>query len=169
MPDINSSADLTSILSDWETRLRKLERQTAVPRRWYSEVTNSQSTALTVPGGVALTTPDRVSVVTTTRSIIHFYAEVTIANTSVASSNVFLYNETDVTSQQILSYTGVGPVTRASVPGSTTGVDPGSTFGGFCSFIVTAAGPRNYSLRYSVAAGTGTFSNRKLYAWIQPF
>jgi hypothetical protein len=169
MPDINRSADLTEYLTERDSRLRKIERQLAVPRRAYSDVTTSQTTAFTGLGGVALTTPDRISVVTTARSIVHFYVEVTIANTGVNSSNVFLYDETDVSSRQILSYTGVGPVARASVPGSTTGVDPAATFGGFVSSIVTVAGQRDYSLRYSVVAGTGTFSNRKLYAWIQPF
>lgn len=169
MAEINSTADLTSILTDWETRLRKLERQMTVPRIAYSSVATKETTIST--SAVALATADTVSLNTSTRTLVSFYVRLTLENSGANVNTVFIRDETAGTNYQVFSTPGTGPFTLVTVPGSSTGqiVSGGIPLGGYVNLYVTTAGTSVFSLRYSVSGGTGSFSNRLLLAQARPF
>lgn len=170
MAEINSTADLTSILTDWETRLRKLERQMTVPRIAYSSVATKETTTST--SAVALATADSVTLNTSTRTLISFYVRATLENSSGGGvSIVYVRDETAGANYQVLGATGTGPFVTVSEPGSNAGqtTTSGVPLGGYVNLYVTTAGSTTFSLRYAVTSGTGSFSNRLLLAQAQPF
>ena len=172
MADVKKQADLMHILPAQETRLKKMERQLAVPRTYRSVVATSQTTTSASP--VALTTADTVTVVTTDVCLIHIYYEVE-ASTTAGTASIFVRDHD--------AANGVGVNSLGSTIGSSTPTNlaPAAISGGqlvpFGNFLTftntpkwdTATGAHTFSLRYSTSAGTATFSNRKLFAWVQPF
>lgn len=164
---VNSQRDLLATIANLEARLLKVERQLAVPRTAFSEVTMAQSTGST--GATSLATEDTVSVVTTASCLVHIYFQVTIANTSTASNQVYLRDDTAAVEYKLVDYTGKGPETYAAGPLSVAGGSLVAQYSTPVTLAVTTAGPRTYKLRYATASGTATFSNRRLYAWVQPF
>lgn len=168
MPRQNSQADLVDFLGDYETRLRKAERQLSVARTARSSVATKQTTISTSP--VPLATADQVTVVLTSACLVRFYVRATLEGSGAGvTSYVYVYDETTTTSYQILETTGTSSDTRVSVPGSTGGAKAGTTLGGQVALFLTTAGPRSFSLRYAVNSGTGSFSNRLLIATAEPF
>lgn len=172
MPDINSSADLTSILSDWETQLRKVERQLAVPRVARSFVATKETTISTTP--VPLTTLDRVVVNTTTTTLVTFFVRATVENSSSLFSNfIYIRDETAAINYQVATVSGTGPFVMATTPGSTSGVaqTSGAPLAGTVSLYITTANSSVFSLMFASSSGSNTasFSNRLLLAWAQPF
>ena len=171
MADIKKQADLMHILPAQETRLKKMERQLAIPRTEVSVVATSQTT--TSPTPVALTTADTVTIVTTAICLIHMYVEV---EASTTSGNYTIY----VRDHDAANGAGVN---TGAIVGSGASAQNLATFGNVSSTVPlgayltftntpkwdTAVGPHTFSLRYSTTGCTATFLNRKLFAWVQPF
>jgi len=171
MADIKKPADLMHILPAQETRIRKMERQLSVPRTEYSSVATSETT--TSATAVALTTADTVTVVTTAVCLIHIYFEV-VASTTSGTYTIY------VRDHDAANGAGVNTVAASSTGASPQNLAPAGTngtvvpLGNFLTFTNTpkwdvAANNHTFSLRYSTSAGTATFYNRKLFAWVQPF
>jgi len=172
MADIKKRADLMHILPAQETRLKKMERQLAVPRTDVSVVATSETTTSASP--VALTTADTVTVVTTAVCLIHIYVVVT-AKTTAGTCRVYLFdhdanagageafeilNTPDATDDVLATadFTSIG-----NVPSGTPITFPNT------STWTTATGAHKFSLRYLTTTGTATFRNRKMFAYVQPF
>jgi len=172
MAEINSSGDLIASLTDAERRLKRVERQLVVPRTDVSVVTTSQTT--TSATATALTTADTVTVVASLTCLIHIYFEVTASTTS-GTLSIYVRDHD--------AANGVGVNTLAATSSSATpgGLAPSYNgsgvsvpYGSYMTFTNTpkwntAIGKHTFSLRYSTTAGTATFSDRKLFAWVQPF
>lgn len=172
MADIKKQADLMHILPAQETRIRKMERQLSVPRTEYSSVAASDTTASSLP--VALAAADQVTVVTSAVCLIHIYFEVT-ASTTAGTLSIYVRDHD--------AANGAGVNTLAAQTASTSPENVCSSelsrgqivpYGSFMTFTNTpkwdsAANNHTFSLRYSTTAGTATFVNRKLFAWVQPF
>ena len=172
MADIRKPADLMHILPAQETRLKKMERQLSVPRIKYSSVATSQTT--TSATAVALTTADTVTIVSSAVCLIHIYFEV-VASTTSGTLSIYVRDHD--------AANGVGVNTTAAQTASATPVNVASSdvaagaivpYGNYMTFTNTpkwdlAANNHTFSLLYSTTAGTATFSNRKLFAWVQPF
>lgn len=168
---VNSQRDLLATITDLEARLLKVERQLAVPRLARSFVATKQTTTST--SAVALTTADTLTVNTSSATVINFYVRATLENTGTFppawNSYVYIRDEAAATNYTVLSASGAGPNTVATVPGSMQGVGT-AQLGGYVSLYVTTAGAQTFSLRYSVDTGTtGSFSNRLFLAEAQPF
>ena len=172
MADIKKQADLMHILPAQETRLKKMERQLSVPRTYRSVVATSQTTTSASP--VALTTADTVTVVATDVCLIHIYFEVEASVTGGNTAIVYVRDHD--------AANGVGVNTSAAATAEATPVNLAASNsnnalvprGHYLTFTNTpkwdtATGAHTFSLRYSTSAGTATFSNRKLFAWVQPF
>lgn len=169
MADIKKPADLMHILPVQETRLKKMERQLAVPRTEYSIVTTSETTTSATP--VALTTADTVTIVTTAVCLIHIYVELEASVTGSFSATIFVRDHD--------AANGAGVNTAFQATSSATSTNEASygtqpPLGRYMTFTNTpkwntATGPHTFSLRYSTTGGTATFLNRKLFAWVQPF
>jgi hypothetical protein len=173
MADIKKQADLMHILPAQETRLKKMERQLAVPRTEVSSVATSQTTTSASP--VALTTADTVTIVTTAVCLIHIYYEVVLSATASGAVTIWWRDHDAANGAGInnegITITTATPTNVCSTPGGGGTFPP---YGGFLTFTNTpkwdtAIGPHTFSLRYSTTAGTATFTNRKLFAWVQPF
>jgi len=172
MAEIAKQADLMHILPAQETRLKKMERQLAIPRTEVSVVATSETTISAAPA--TLDTADTVTIVTTAVCLIHIYFEVEASTTS-GTLSIYVRDHD--------AANGVGVNTTAATSSSATpgGLAPSSTsagvsvpYGSLMTFTNTpkwntATGPHTFSLRYSTTAGTATFLNRKLFAWVQPF
>lgn len=172
MANIKKPADLMHMLPAQETRLKKMERQLAVPRTEYSSVTTSETT--TSATAVALTTADTVTIVTSAVCLIHIYFEV-MASTTAGTLSIY------VRDHDAANGAGVNTVAAQSVSATPGNIAPSDVaagvtvpYGNYMTFANTpkwdtATGPHTFSLRYSTTAGTATFYNRKLFAWVQPF
>ena len=172
MADIKKPADLMHMLPAQETRIKKMERQLAVPRTEYSSVTASETT--TSATAVALTTANTVTVVTSAVCLIHIYFEV---EASTTSGTLSIY----VRDHDAANGVGVNTLAATSSSATPSGLAPSNTsagvsvpYGSYMTFTNTpkwdsAANNHTFSLRYSTTAGTATFSKRKLFAWVQPF
>lgn len=171
MAEINSSGDLIASLTDTERRLKRVERQLVVPRTDVSVVATSQTT--TSATAVALTTDDTVTVVASLTCLIHVYFEV-MASTTSGTYTIY------VRDHDAANGAGVNTVAASSTGASSQNLAPAGTsgtvvpLGNYLTFTNTPKwdtqiGKHTFSLRYSTTAGTATFYNRKLFAWVQPF
>ena len=191
MPDINSSADLTSILSDWETRLRKLERQVAVPRTDSAATAAEKSTSSTSN----FLTGETVTLVTTPGCLLHFYIEVTAKYVSGAGGDGYVSLRDDETGQltDIFFFNSSTYITYATASGAywggssliwpdygrveqIAGVSGRRIVGGVTTIVpdsswASQSGPHTFSLgmRTNSASGTVSTKDRKLFAWVQTF
>ena len=176
MADIKKPADLMHILPAQEKRLKKMERQLAVPRTEYSSVATSETTTSATP--VALTTADTVTIVTTAVCLIHIYFEVETSVTGGNTASVYVRdhdaaNGAGVNTEYARSDSATTEnVTSIGIPTTTdSNLVPRGHYLTFTNTRKwdTAVGPHTFSLRYSTTGGTATFLNRKLFAWVQPF
>jgi hypothetical protein len=171
MPRQNAQANLIDVLDGYETRLRKAERQLSVSRTAYSVIATKESTGASIGSPAVLTTPDRLTIVTTDNCLVDFFVQVTLENSAGASAGgyVYIYDETGSTiTPAVAVHSSASAKSYVSVPG-TDGADPSLVLGGRLTVRVTTAGPRTYSLRYGVTSGTVSASNRRLYATVEPF
>ena len=172
MADLNSRKDLLTSLPFSERRLKSVERQLAVPRTSASIVATSQTTSSA--SAVALTTADTVKIVTTKLCLIHIYVTVT-ARTTAGTCRVYLFdhdaNAGAGSSNEILNTTSATDDVLATADFTSFGNVPSGTPITFpnTSSWTTSDGPHKFSLQYLTSSGTATFSNRKLFAWVQPF
>ena len=172
MADLNSRKDLLTSLPFSTRRLQKIERQLAVPRTDVSVVATSQTT--TSATAVSLATADTVTVVTSAVCLIHIYFEV-MASTTAGTLSVY------VRDHDAGNGVGVNTVCAQTASASPSGIAPsdvaagvGVPYGNYLTFANTpkwdvAANSHTFSLRYSTTAGTASFYDRKLFAWVQPF
>ena len=171
MADIKKQADLMHILPAQAARIKKMERQLAVPRTEVSVVATSETTTSATP--VALTTADTVTIVTTAVCLIHIYFEVETSVTGGNTASVYVRDHD--------AANGAGVNTVITATSSATPINLGASSNGTAvpkgSYLTftntpkwdTAVGPHTFSLRYSTSGGTATFTKRKLFAWVQPF
>jgi len=172
MAEINSSGDLIASLTDTERRLKRVERQLVVPRTDVSVVATSQTT--TSATAAALTTADTVTIVASLTCLIHVYFEV-MASTTSGTLSVY------VRDHDAANGAGVNTVAAQSSSATPGNIAPSDVaagvsvpYGNYMTFANTPKwdtqiGKHTFSLRYSTTAGTATFYNRKLFAWVQPF
>jgi hypothetical protein len=179
MADVKKGSDLITTMGATEKRLKKVERQLAVPRKGSSSIVTEES----VLTGVFSSTGDSVTVVATANCLVHLFftlqAKVSTATaaTGYIADTTFqsiLYNfEVDDTS--FLTYAS-SPATRYEIASPlndstdwrTTNL--GNIYGGVLTKPYAVAGPITFELQFSVAAAsTLTIKNRKLFAWVQPF
>jgi len=185
MADVSRGKDLVSSLNDTEERLKKVERQLAVPRRGTSSIVTEGEQLSTGTDPAALSTPDQVTVVTTTNCLIHLYVEVRIdgsARTGGATGSVYLRDTSlGATNYWKILEGGGDDSYYATVPGSrvgakrkaTTGVPPNLNLA-LCGWLAWTsqndAGPKTFELLYLATGGTSSFfSYRNMFAWVQPF
>jgi len=175
MADIKKRADLMHILPAQAARIKKMERQLAVPRTYRSIVAASETTTSASP--VALTTADTVTVVTTDVCLIHIYFEVE-ASTTGLSATVYVRDHDAANGAGVnTAIAGTDSATPENLTSTRfPSVDASNQVprGNFLTFTNTpkwdnATGAHTFSLRYATNTGTATFFNRKLFAWVQPF
>lgn len=177
MADIKKPSDLMHALPAQAKRLRKMERQLAVARTAISSISGSGTRPASTRGllTAGTTTRDQVTVVTTLRCLISVVVEVTLQTSDATfAANVYLIDDTTGAQYKLLSTNSTSAQLRRSAQGSSSGaLDP--VLGGAVSFAPPAAwspatGAHSFSLYYE-ADGTATItvSNRKLFAWVQPF
>jgi hypothetical protein len=195
MADIKKGSDLITTMGATEKRMKKLERQLAVPRTTSSVITTAQgitTTSSTPTTAVALATTDILTVVTTTRCIIDFYLtyDYSWTWTGVASDFALAYiylrdNETGYTYAL-----GSGASLSGGLGYAASGVYINSTYSGttfsppkqvsvFPSPLwASASGAHKFELRVSMTAipvggsrvsTTFTLKNRAFYARVTPF
>ena len=171
MADIKKQADLMHILPAQAARIKKMERQLAVPRTEVSVVATSETTTSATP--VALTTADTVTIVTTAVCLIHIYFEVETSVTGGNTASVYVRDHDAANGAGVNTFiTATDSATPISVGASSNGTAVPK--GSYLTFTNTpkwdtATGRHTFSLRYSTTGGTATFLNRKLFAWVQPF
>ena len=177
MADIKKGSDLITTISETEKRLKKVERQLAVPRRGLSSVITEESNVT----GAWVGAGDSVTVVATANCLIHLFmqldAKIAGANTATAfikdvTNGNYLY-DCPISNTSYLSY--------ASAPGSRYDTINPHDFadyrtesvaaaGGVVTIPYATAGSLNFELEFLVGAATTlTIKNRKLFAWVQPF
>ena len=176
MADVKKGSDLITTMGETEMRLKKLERQLAVPRKGGSSVvTEEANTKVSTVEYFG----DSVTVVATANCLIHCFVQVD-AKQSTGTGVVYIYDVTANSFVYQLLVTDTFYRTHSSAPGavaSATNHDyPDWVIGvgtgpGFITLPYTTAGSREFKLGYSTtnAIGTFTFKNRKLFAWVQPF
>jgi hypothetical protein len=188
MADVKKGSDLITTLGATEKRLKKVERQLAVPRKGASSIVTEQSTVGTPRQTFA---GETVTVVTTANCLIHFFLQIDAkvsVNTAVASIGI----ESVETSELFLCFrVDEGGFTRyATAPGTGSILDADFTEeaadplgrrnalrGGVLTVLspldgwATSAGPHEFTISYSQpnTAETLTVKNRKFFAWVQPF
>jgi len=179
MADIKKGSDLITTLGDTEKRLKKLERQLAVPRRGSSSVVTEES-ALT---GTFTPSGDSVTVVATANCLVHLFlqldAKVSTATPAVGfikdATNANYIYDYQIDSTSYLSY-ACTPASRyeAASPLNDsndwrTNTTSGAAYGGAITIPYAVAEPITFQLEFLVGANTLTIKNRKLFAWVQPF
>ena len=188
MADIKKGSDLITTMGDTEKRLKKLERQLAVPRKGASSIVTEQSTVGT---GTESFANETVTVVTTANCLIHFFLQIdaktssaaapcTVAIESVEIVNPFVCFEVTSTSfKRFATAPGTGSTLSADFVAQ-TGL-PGPTFNSLRGGVLTvpspldgwatSAGPHEFTISYNQPTSfeTLTVKNRKFFAWVQPF
>jgi hypothetical protein len=178
MADIKKGSDLITTLGDTEKRLKKLERQLAVPRRGSSSVVTEESavTGTFSPSG------DSVTVVATANCLVHLFMQIDakVSTAAVAigfikdvtnSDSIYNY-QVDDTTYQTYSSSSASVSEIASPSHASTDwriADSGDDIGGVLTKPYAVAGPITFQLEFLVGANTLTIKNRKLFAWVQPF
>jgi hypothetical protein len=188
MADVKKGSDLITTLGDTEKRLKKVERQLAVPRKGASSIVTEESTVGT---GTQSFAGETVTVVTTANCLIHFFLQVdaktslaaapgTVAIKSVETSERFSCFRVDSEAfERFATAPGTGSTLSADFV-SEPGVIP-FTFnmlrGGVLTVAsplegwATSAGPHEFTISYNqpTSGETLTVKNRKFFAWVQPF
>jgi hypothetical protein len=188
MADIKKGSDLITTLGTTEKRLKKLERQLAIPRKGASSIVTEQSTVGT---GTESFAGETVTVVTTANCLIHFFLQVdaktslaaapcTVAIKDVETSEVFVcFRVNGESYTRFATAPGTGSTLSADFV-SESGVPP-DTFNSLRGGVLTvpsplegwatSAGPHEFTISYNqpTSGQTLTVKNRKLFAWVQPF
>lgn len=179
MADVRQGSDLIKTLGDTQKRLKKLERQLAVPRKGASSVVTEES-ALT---GTFSPSGDSVTVVATDNCLVHLFLQIDAKVSTAAlaigfimdatnSNSVYYYHINDTTYQSYASSGGSGLIGGLPTYDSNDWrIDPtsGEAAGGVITIPYATAGPVTFQLEFLVGANTLTIKNRKLFAWVQPF
>ena len=180
MADIKKGSDLITTMGKTEARLKKVERQLAVPRRG-SASTITEETSL-VSGFSP--TQDRVTIVTTANCLVHFFVKIEAkvgAGDSVTlavkdfTNGLFLYNFTISNTSYETYFTAPGSRYEAAAPFSYSwdwraGRTPDDGGGGAVTVPYSTAGTAVLGFEFTIpASDTVTIKNRKLFAWVQPF
>ena len=189
MADIKKGSDLITTLGATEARLKKVERQLAVPRRGESSV----STELVTVTGSGIDLSDPVTVVLTAKCLIHIWAvwemQVSDANASIDFGvEIQGSDPADYAARSLVRYassSGFAPTTYEQY--GTTAKEQKLTAtqhrgenlhaislpnqrnpGGLGPTM--AQGKATVNLIVTVGSGaTLSIKNRKLFAWVQPF
>ncbi len=170
MAEIRKGSDLIRTMGETEGRLKKVERQMAVQRKGASSVVAEEQTLSA--GATVLATADAVTLITTSNCLVSFYVQVTL-KTSTGSAYVYLSDDAQSTTLQVIRTADPVFETRGMRPGTVDGegFDPGQLAPVYpMVFVMTTAGKHKWKLVYSVdGGGTATFKDRKLFAWVTPF
>ena len=183
MADIKKGSDLITTLGDTEKRLKKLERQLAVPRRGSSSIVTEE----TVITEVLSASGDSVTVVATANCLVHlfFTLEGKVSDSRAAEgfisddaflSYVYAFQVDDTsfltyTSSSATRYEAASPLNDSNDwrAADLTDMFP-LIYGGVLTKSYSVAGPITFELQFNVKpAATLTIKNRKLFAWVQPF
>jgi len=187
MADVSRGKDLVSSLNDTETRLKKVERQLAVPRKGSISVTDAVSSTPT--DGKQLLS-DTVTVVTTDTCLIHFLVilELRFGQTTLDSGFIYV-RDMEVGASADLRVIADGANATGGLPttyveyGTTTGI-PTNSMGYWQTQRYGPWGPVTITNNpsWAKAAGKHTFNlvaentnfgmdirKRKFFAWVQPF
>jgi hypothetical protein len=185
---VKKGSDLITTLGATEKRLKKVERQLAVPRKGASSIVTEQSTVGTTRQTFA---GETVTVVTTANCLIHFFLQID-AKVSVNTAAASIGIECVETSELFLCFiVDEGGFTRyRTAPGTGSILDAdfteeaisptnngNSLRGGVLTVPspledwATSAGPHEFTISYSQPnpGETLTVKNRKFFAWVQPF
>ena len=188
MADIKKGSDLITTLGETEKRLKKVERQLAVPRKGASSIVTEQSTVGT---GTESFAGETVTVVTTANCLIHFFLQMdaktssaaapcTVAIKSVETSDQFVCFRVDSQAfERFATAPGTGSTLAADFVAQSD-ILPGifnSLRGGVLTVPspldgwATSAGPHEFTISYNqpTSGQTLTVKNRKFFAWAQPF
>ena len=188
MADVKKGSDLITTLGETEKRLKKVERQLAVPRKGASSIVTEQSTVGT---GTESFANETVTVVTTANCLIHFFLQMD-AKTSLAAAPCTVRIQSVETSERFdcfeVTSTSFRRFATAPGTGSTLNADftsesgvPYDTFNALRGGVLTvaspldgwatSAGPHEFTISYTQATSgeTLTVKNRKFFAWVQPF
>ena len=178
MADVRQGSDLIKTLGETEKRLKKLERQLAVPRRGSSSIVTEE----TVITELASATGDSVTVVATANCLVHLFFTLTGKVSDSRAAEGFIYDDTfssyvyafeiDDTSFQTYAPSSAtrGDPSTLSFSYDWRAADPDEIVGGVLTKSYSVAGPITFELQFNVKpAATLTIKNRKLFAWVQPF
>ena len=188
MADVKKGSDLITTMSETEKRLKKVERQLAVPRKGASSIVTEQSTVGTWSESFANET---VTVVTTANCLMHFFLQMdaktsslaapcTVAITSVETSEEFFcFSITSTVFRRFATAPGTGSTLAADFTSESGSVPKtfNSLRGGVLTVAsplegwATSAGPHEFTITYNQPTSfeTLTVKNRKFFAWVQPF
>ena len=192
MADVSRGKDLVSSLNDTETRLKKVERQLAVPRRGAVSVTDT--TSLPASGSKTLLS-DSVTVVTTATCLIHFfliveikfgvssldYGKVHLRDMEIGASSDFViiadtaFNLDGSVNTIPTTFTEYG--SQSGIPSDWTSGDQKTQLPGpWGPVTITnnpswakAAGKHTFNLVAEPGAFGFDIRKRKFFAWVQPF
>jgi hypothetical protein len=177
MADVKKGSDLITTMGETEKRIKKLERQLAVPRKGASSVVTEESTTSSPTINYS---GETVTVVPTANCLVHFFLQLD-AKQSSGRGAVYLQDVTANNYVYLIIVDDTVYRTYSSAPGSNP--DPTvftyhngpdwqiGTTGGAITVPYTTAGSRTFRLGYACidAVGTFTVKNRNLFAWVQPF
>jgi len=189
MAFIQKTKDLVTTMNATESRLKKVERQLAVPRKGSSSIVTELSHAT---GAMTTFSNERVTVVTTANCLIYFFMQV---DARMSGSNAYIsINDVETgASFRCFNVTlGAGNYKRYSTaPGPLQGGSTNTSYNfvrsdtaaenylrGGAVIIPSpldgwahSAGSHQFTIGYQTdgLGGTLDFQNRKLYAWVQPF
>ena len=188
MADVKKGSDLITTLSETEKRLKKVERQLAVPRKGASSIVTEQSTVGT---GTESFANETVTVVTTANCLIHFFLQIdaktssvaapcTVAIKSVEIPDLFVcFEVTNTSFWRFATAPGTGSILIADfMSESGVGYDTFNALRGGVLTVAsplegwaTSAGPHEFTISYNqpTSGETLTVKNRKFFAWVQPF
>ena len=189
MADIKKGSDLITTMGATEARLKKVERQLAVPRRGDASV----STELVTVTGSGISLSDPVTIVLTAKCLIHIWAvwfmKVTDANAQIDFGvEIQGSDPSDYAARSLVRYatsSGFAPTTyqqygttakeqkltatqhqgenlhAISLPNQRNPAGLGATM---------AQGKATVTLNVTVgSAATLSIKERRLFAWVQPF
>jgi len=172
MADIRKGSNLIRTMGESEGRLRKVERQMAVPRVAYSVIATEESLLSNGINAVVAPTVDSLSLVTSSRCLVNIYVEVEM-RVSTGTARVHLSYDNDTQNATILQWSSPVPAVMATVPGSVFGTDRrnGQHYGGVLTFWNTTPGKHVWSLKHynNTSGQTMTIKNRRMFAWVTPF
>jgi hypothetical protein len=189
MADVSRGKDLVSSLNDTETRLKKVERQLAVPRKGSVSVTGT-TTSTTTDGKLLLS--DTVTVVTTDTCLIHFFVllelqfgldrldvgRIYVRDMEVgASADLMVIADGNNTGAEgSLPTTWAEYGSQPGLPINTYGYEMTQRPGPYAPVTITnnpswakAAGKHTFNLVAENVNFTMDIRKRKFFAWVQPF
>lgn len=187
MADVSKGKDLVSSLNDTETRLKKVERQLAVPRKGSVSVTG---TSTLIPGDGTVVLSDSVTVVTTATCLIHFFVllELRFASATNDIGVVSIRDMETLTDLSIIARANTVPAddplpttytqygTHTALPINAAGYQQSSQPGPYGPVTITnnaswakAAGKHTFNLVAFNLFNSFDIRKRKFFAWVQPF